>query len=442
MSAGRPSPAVWPDGPSSAWAGRSASASARSAQVVVCRARLELLGVEHPAVRGDRGGHALDRVLAERAEHAPARLLAVGARDDQLREHGVVVAGDLAALPEPGVDAHEWAGGLDVAGDAPGPRHEVAAGVLGVDAAFDRGAARLDREAGDRATHRDLELQGDEVEPRDHLGDGVLDLQPRVHLQEVEVAVLVDDALDRAGVHVAGLARERDRRVGEPLAHRVVDRGRGRLLDQLLVAPLHRAVALPEEHHVAVGVGEDLRLDVVGAVDVSLEEDLGPAEVRLRLARPALQRLLEVAGVADDVHALAAAAEGGLHEQREADALGLLPRLLRVDGLGRAGHDRHAARVGGAAGGRLVAHHLDRLRRRADEREPRVGRRPRRSGRAPTGSRTRGGSGSPWRGGPRRGSPRSTGTRTMPGRARCGRPDRPSPRAGRRGRRRSRRRRS
>ena len=114
-------------------------------------------------------------------------------------------------------------------------RHSIAA---------PRGA---DREAGHRLAHRDADLQGDDVEAGHHLGDRVLDLQASVHLQEVEVPVLVDDALDRAGVHVAGLPRERDRCLGEALAHRVVDRGRRRLLDQLLMAPLHRAVALAEE---------------------------------------------------------------------------------------------------------------------------------------------------------------------------------------------------
>ena len=48
-------------------------------------------------------------------------------------------------------------------------------------------------------------------------------------------------------------------------------------------------------------------------------------------------------GVAHDVHALAAAAERRLHEQREPDALGLALRAAQVDRLGGAGHDRHAA---------------------------------------------------------------------------------------------------
>ena len=148
------------------------------------------------------------------------------------------------------------------------------------------------------------------------------------------------------GVDVAGLLRERDRGLREPRAERVVHHRRGRLLDQLLVAPLDGAVALAEEEHVAARVGDDLRLDVVGPVDVALQEHLGAPEVRLRLARRAAERLLELLGVAHDVHALAAAAERRLHEEREPDPLGLLLRLADVDRLGRAGDDRHAAAVG------------------------------------------------------------------------------------------------
>ena len=42
-----------------------------------------------------------------------------------------------------------------------------------------------------------------QVESGDGLGDGMLDLQTSVHLQEVELAVLVDEKLDGAGRLVA-----------------------------------------------------------------------------------------------------------------------------------------------------------------------------------------------------------------------------------------------
>jgi hypothetical protein len=59
---------------------------------------------------------------------------------------------------------------------------------------------------------------------------------------------------------------------------------RGRALDDLLVAALDRAVALEQMHGVAMGVAENLALDMAGALDQLFEIDLILAEGRLRLA--------------------------------------------------------------------------------------------------------------------------------------------------------------
>ena len=116
----------------------------------------------------------------------------------------------------------------------------------------------------ERLAGGDAQLLGDEVELRDLLGDAVLHLEAGVHLEEPEVAVLVE-ALDGAGVDVAAAARDLHRGLAHRGADLVAQRGRGALLDELLVAALRRAVALAEAHDVAVRVGEDLQLDVARA---------------------------------------------------------------------------------------------------------------------------------------------------------------------------------
>ena len=47
------------------------------------------------------------------------------------------------------------------------------------------------------------ELLGHEVQPRDHLGGRMLDLEARVHFHEVEIEIRVHQKLDCAGVFVA-----------------------------------------------------------------------------------------------------------------------------------------------------------------------------------------------------------------------------------------------
>ena len=130
----------------------------------------------------------------------------------------------------------------------------------------------------------DEHLLADDVDPRDLLGDGVLDLHARVHLEEVVGPVPREQALDRAGRPITDRARRVDGDRADPLAQRVVDGRRRRLLDELLMAPLDRAVPLAEVNHVSVGVREDLHLDVTWILEVPLDVDGGIREVRLALA--------------------------------------------------------------------------------------------------------------------------------------------------------------
>jgi hypothetical protein len=68
-------------------------------------------------------------------------------------------------------------------------------------------------------------------------------------------------------------------------------------LDDLLVAALDRAVALPQVHEVAVRVAEDLHLDVLGAGDVALDEHLARGRRRRRPRAGFLELAGELLGV-------------------------------------------------------------------------------------------------------------------------------------------------
>src|SRR6185369_13936562 len=177
------------------------------------------------------------------------------------------------------------------ADDPSGLRHEAEAGVLGAQARLDRMAAGLETREQLALCDRyrlaggDAQLPLDEIDVDELLGQRVLDLQPRVHLDEPERAASVEQELDCAGAAVADRARDRDGGV----AHRSPERGRhrrrGRFLDDLLVAPLQRAVALAEMDDVAVRVGEDLDLDVARADRLALEEETRIAERSVRFGR-------------------------------------------------------------------------------------------------------------------------------------------------------------
>src|SRR5256886_13789031 len=122
--------------------------------------------------------------------------------DDNLAEHGVVVDRDRAARSDPGVDADSRARRDIEDADPPCRGQEIAVGVLGVDAAFNRMTTRTDvaliDSQGEPAGGAEL-LAGD-VEPGDHLGDRLRDRHARVHLEEVEAAVRPAQGLAWAGV--------------------------------------------------------------------------------------------------------------------------------------------------------------------------------------------------------------------------------------------------
>jgi hypothetical protein len=195
------------------------------------------------------------------------------------------------------------AGGAAIGGDAAVVGREVVLRILGGDPALQRVAVQADRVLrgtgppglADARALGDAHLRLDDVDAGDLLGHGVLDLDARIDLDEVESsAVGIHQELDGAGVRVTGGAAELQRRLAERGALRVVQiRGR-RPLDHLLVAPLHRAVALEQVDQVAVAVAEELHLDVAGALDQLLQVDLVVAEGGLGLATALADLLLQL----------------------------------------------------------------------------------------------------------------------------------------------------
>ena len=158
-------------------------------------------------------------------------------------------------------------------------RKRPAGGILGVDADLDGVTVEADVLLAEtqRFPGGDPELEGDQVFTDDGLGRRMLDLEAGVHFEKIEVVVLIDE-LDGSGVDVAAGPGHLHGRGTHGVQRGRWHRRRRRLLDELLVAALGRAVTGAQIDGVAVGVGEDLHLDVPGPGEVPLEVALGPAE--------------------------------------------------------------------------------------------------------------------------------------------------------------------
>ena len=129
-----------------------------------------------------------------------------GAQTESLPEKGVVVGGNLVARVHVRVHSNAGPARGEVGVDLTALRPEILAGILGQDPELDGVAARDDVGLGEAEglAGRDPDLQGDEVDAGAELGDGMLHLDAAVDLDEVGVALGVDEELQRAQVLVAG----------------------------------------------------------------------------------------------------------------------------------------------------------------------------------------------------------------------------------------------
>ena len=129
---------------------------------------------------------------------------------DHLRQHRVVVAADVHAGGQTGIDAHAGHLGFDHVEHRATGGQEAASRILGVHPRLDRVTVQRDvvLRDGKLLAGRDPNLPLDQVPPGDHLRHRVLDLQAGVHLEEEELVgpVRGDDEFDCAGAGVVDAA--------------------------------------------------------------------------------------------------------------------------------------------------------------------------------------------------------------------------------------------
>src|SRR5690606_38162752 len=133
-----------------------------------------------------------------------------------------------------------------VAHEAADGGEEIAVRILRIDAALDSPSFELNVSLFESQllTGSNADHLLDEVDARDQLGHGMLDLEARVHLEKIERAILSGDELDRASGVVADGPGQRHRLLAHGLPRRLVEQRGRRLLYDFLVATLYRALAL------------------------------------------------------------------------------------------------------------------------------------------------------------------------------------------------------
>ncbi len=208
---------------------------------------------ENTFVQRNRGLDAFDHEAVERAIHPRDGFGAVAAVSDEFgdqrivigRDDGVGVAAVSTRIPGPPGTRNAVmrpGDGTNVSGSSALMRHSIA----------------WPRNSTIRRRHRsfspggDANLRLDQIHARDHFRDRMLDLNARVHLDEVEIAGFFAQKLNRAGARIADFLQRLDDLRADALPGRCVERGRRRFLEKFLMAALERAFAFAEMDHVAV----------------------------------------------------------------------------------------------------------------------------------------------------------------------------------------------
>ncbi len=304
------------------------------------------LGVAQQAVHEGLVGGAVahdDPCLFQGAAEPGDRLVTVVSEGDDLGDHRVELRRDLVTLLHAGVDPQTRPGGEAEQLDTSRRRGEVAFGILGVDAGLDGMADRGRGLTQQSTAESNMNLKLHQVEPGCHLGDGVFDLEARVDLHEREpTRARFEEELDGSGIPVASGLTEPDRSLAHELRLILVERGRRSLLDDLLVAALHAAVADAHGPHGAVVVADDLHFDVLGPDHQLFDEHRAVAEGTACFGTSGLEGRRELVGVLHPPDAPASTTRSGLDQHGISDSLGMFARLVDgFDGTAAPLRDRH-----------------------------------------------------------------------------------------------------
>ena len=226
--------------------------------------------------KGDVSRHAADPEFAQCTIHSRNRCVRCRCPSGDLLQERVVIARDNGTgigCPTVQPDAHTR--GPAIRGDATIVGDEIVRWVLGRDPALDRMTRKLDlvlacrsRRFFKRFAFGDQNLGAHNVDAGDFFGHGMLDLNARVDLDEVKGAVFhIHQEFDRPGAFIADLSCDFATQFSQVLALGLAQiRGRGALND-FLVAPLDRAIALPKMIDASGLIAEDLNLDMAGFQD-------------------------------------------------------------------------------------------------------------------------------------------------------------------------------
>src|SRR5581483_10405367 len=232
-----------------------------------------------------------------------------------------IVWGDHSLRIRGGVNANSRSPGGMKSGDLARRGRELLR-MFRIDPAFDCMPAMHDgamQDAVHALAHRQQDLAFHQVDIRHHLRDRVLHLDARIHLDEVEAAVLVHEELNRPGIDVADLGEGSAEHAANFLAQFRGDLGGGRFLQQFLMAALNAALTLTQTDYVSVRVSQNLEFNMAWVFDIFFHVQVAVSECRRRFRLCRLIKRGQSVLATHYAHPAASAPGRRLNNYRKAD---------------------------------------------------------------------------------------------------------------------------
>ena len=183
------------------------------------------------------------------------------------------------------------------------------------------------------------------------------------------MSALVEQKFQRAESDVADGFDSSADVFDEGVAHFRGDSWRRRFFDELLMAQLHRTIALAEADDVAIFIGEDLKFYMARRIHTFFQIERTVAKSRAALRFRCRKNLLQLLWRSDHANAATTAAGARFEHDRITDLLRFADGFVDIRQRFGARNDRQSDVAHHALDLRFVGKRLHRFRRCADENE-------------------------------------------------------------------------
>ena len=213
-----------------------------------------------------------------------------------------------------------------------------------------------------------MDLLFNNIDSGNQLRHRVFNLDPGIHLQEIEIKLFIHQKLNGSCVGISNLFPDLYSRFAHFFPNFRSEGGGGRLFDDLLVPSLDGTFTLKQMDDIAVLVGQDLDLNMTRLLQILFDVNGLISKVSFCLACCSFECLFQFLFIPDDPHPFASATRCCLQQHRKTNLIFGFQQPLFV--TCKTFCDWNTTLFCKSPGFNLVTHHLHRMGRGTNEDDP------------------------------------------------------------------------